>query len=130
MAEYVIKPKIEFKVTDQDIDDIMATALDCGISYWCREAEVVGGEYRGEWASDEISRGGILRLNDAESDDKWLLTKNKFLKGIKLWAESGWCRESNIDQCFFEGKLDTGNIDAIEADVIVQLALFGEVVFG
>ena len=125
MAEYVIKPKVEIKVTDQDIDDIMATALDCGISYWCREAEVVGGEYHGEWASDEISRGGKLRLYDAESDDKWILTKNKFLKGIKLWVENGYAKEA-----MYEGGLDTGMIDATGADMIVQYALFGEVVFG
>lgn len=125
MAEYVIRPKFEIKITDEDIDDIMATALDCGIVLWCREAEVVGDEYHGEWASDEIGRGGKLRLYDAESDDEWILTKDKFLEGIKLWVENGYGKDA-----MYEGGLDTGMIDAIGADIIVQFALFGEVVFG
>jgi len=123
--EYVIKPKFEFKISDEDIDDIMGTALDCGIYYWCCRAEVVGGIYHGEYASDEISRGGRLRLYDAESDDKWILTKNKFLKGFKAWLENGWGKDAIVD-----GRVDTGMIDAIGADMIVQFALFDEIVFG
>lgn len=28
-------------VTQEDVDDIMACALEGGISYWCSEAEIV-----------------------------------------------------------------------------------------
>ena len=34
-------------VTDEDIDDIMVSALEGGITYWCQEAEVIG-EHLGE----------------------------------------------------------------------------------
>ena len=44
----------------------MATALDGGITYWCNKAEVIGG-YLGEYASDQISRGGKLKLYDYEA---------------------------------------------------------------
>ena len=125
MGEYVIKPKVEIRIDDQDIDDIMATALDCGISYWACRAEVVGGVYHGEFASDEISRGGSLRIYDAESDDKWVLTKTKFLHGFRMWFENGWGRDALCD-----GRVDTGMIDAIGADQIVQFALFKDIVFG
>lgn len=54
-------PRIGVTLTQQDIDDIMASALDGGICYWCRMAEVVG-EYLGEYASDQISLGGSLIL--------------------------------------------------------------------
>ena len=124
--DYVIRPQIEIHLTDEDIDDIMATALDCGISYWCGEAEVVGGEYHGEWASDEISRGGELRLYDAESDDVWTLNLEKFLKGFQMWVEGGYAKDALEEN----GKIDTGMIDAIAADLIVQFAVFGEIVFG
>lgn len=68
MENYNIEVNKKYTVTPQDIDDIMVTALEGGINYWCRKAKVVG-EYLGECASDQISRGGSLILYDAESSD-------------------------------------------------------------
>ncbi len=123
-AAYTIHPEIEVRLTSQDIDDIMVTALEGGINYWCRKAEVVGGEYLGEYASDQISRGGSLMLYDAESDDKWELTLTKFLAGVKKYFEES-CHIRVED-----GALDASDIDGEDADCIVQYALFGEVQFG
>lgn len=112
-------------ITSQDIDDIVCTALEGGITYWCCKAKVVG-EYLGEYASDQISRGGKLILYDAESDDKWTLTRGNFLNGLRLWLMNGM----DVDHGVYEGKLDTGAIDASSADCIIQYALFGKIVFG
>lgn len=120
---FTVRPEIEVTVTRQDIDDIMATALEGGINHWCRKAEVVGG-YLGEYASDQISRGGPLILHDAESSDKWELTLEKLLDGIKLYLEEG-CHVHVEDN-----RIDACDIDADGADCIVQFAIFGEVVFG
>lgn len=111
-------------LTAEDIDDIMSGALDY-IGYWCRRAKVVG-EYLGEYASEQIARGGTLILYDAESSDKWELTRDKFLKGFQLWLENGM----DIYHGVSERELDTSVIDGPAADCIVQYALFGEVVFG
>ena len=119
---YNVRAEIVIGLTRQDIDDIMSTALD-SICYWCRKAEVVG-EYLGEYASDQISRGGVLVLYDAESPDWWELNREKFLNGVKLYFENG-CHVQVEDGC-----IDTGDIDANDADCIIQFALFGEVVFG
>lgn len=116
---------IPVTITSEDIDDIMITALEGGITYWCRKAEVVG-EALGEYASEQISRGGTLRLFDSESSDTWLLTRDKFIKGFKLWLESGTC-ESGV---LIESEVDTSGIDAECADAIIQYALFGDLVFG
>lgn len=123
---YVVRPEIEAKLTDQDIDDIMVGALEGGINYWCREAEVVG-DYLGEYASDQISRGGKLILHDAESNDKWELDLEKFLNGVKLWLQNGDDQYHALQK---DGTIDCCEIDGEMADLIVQYALFGEVVFG
>lgn len=126
MYEFDIVIEKKLKVTQEDIDDIMCSALEGGITYWCNEAEVVG-KYLGEWAHEQISRGGTLILHDAESDDKWELNRDNLLKGIaqayegNWFMEYGWCDGNVIDTC---------QVDAEVADVIVQLALFGEIVFG
>lgn len=117
---------INYKVTytKQDIDDILCAALEGGICYWCGEAEVVG-EYLGEYASDQISRGGTLILHDNESDECYELTPEKFEQGLaKFLSERG------TDVLTEEFALDTTEIDGSDADLIVQYALFGEVVYG
>ena len=124
--EFFIQATLNIKVTAQDIDDIMCSALEGGITYWCCKAEVVG-NYLGEFASEQISRGGTLKLYDAEEDEVYELTLEKLLKGIKLaiqenyYADYDWCDGTMLDTC---------QVDANVADVIIQLALFEEVVYG
>ena len=126
MENYNIEVNKKYTVTPQDIDDIMVTVLEGGINYWCRKAEVVG-EYLGEYASDQISRGGSLILYDAESSDNWELKLEKLLDGIQKAIEDNWF--SDYDW-YVGGGLDCCQIDGDVADVIVQLALFDEIVFG
>lgn len=122
MDIYKIYPEISIDISQQDIDDIMVCALEGGISYWCSKVEVVG-ECLGEY-SGQISRGGKLILHGAESDDRWTLTRTDFLNGLKRYIES-------VGHIIFdEACIDTSNIDAYDADCIVQLALFGDIVFG
>lgn len=127
MAEkkFIVRVRIELDVdlTAQDIDDIMATALEGGITAWCGCAEVVG-EMLGGYASEQISRGGSLILHDAESSDKWELTLEKFLKGMKLYYEQALSAE-------FAGEdIDSSDFDVDAVDCIIQFALFGKLVFG
>lgn len=122
---YDIQIVCKVNITSDDIDDIMACALEGGINYWCCCAEVID-KYLGDYASDQISRGGTLILHDAESSDKWDLTLDKFLKGMKLAIEQGIGLSVNLA----DGSIDIGEIDAEVADTIVQLGLFGEVMFG
>lgn len=126
MKTYNIEINKKYIVTSEDIDDIMCAALEGGINYWCRKAEVVG-EYLGDYASEQISRGGTLILYDAESSDKWELNIEKLLCGIEKAIEENWYPEY---EWFEDGRLETSQIDAEIADGIVQLALFDEIVFG
>lgn len=92
-------------------------------NYWCSRAEVVG-EYLGEYASEQISKGGELRLYDCESDEVYTLTLDKFLRGLATYISS--CCGFVVEN----GCLDPGAIDAEGADCIVQYALFGDVIYG
>lgn len=124
--EWEFKAERTVIVTQEDIDDIMGGALEGGITYWCCKAEVVEDDYYGEYASEQISRGGSLRLYDNETDEKYLLTLEKFLKGIRLAIKYGYGNDWFSD----DARLDCCMIDGEAADIIVQMALFGEVVFG
>lgn len=128
---FEIRTKITVYLTQQDIDDIMVSAFEGGINYWCRRV-VVQGDYLGKYASDQISRGGKLAiwLDEPFEDDKtcYVLDSDKFLAGFKLWIENDGNSYDAID--YSDGSVDCGQIDAICADEIIQYALFGEVVFG
>ncbi len=125
MPKFTVEIKFNVTLTQEDIDDIMVGALEGGINYWCREAEVLG-EYLGKYGSEQIARDGTLVLHDAESSDKWELTREKFLNGFKLWLENGGDEYGAVSG----SEVDCCNIDAGCADSIIQYAIFGEEVFG
>lgn len=129
--KFEICTKITVYLTQQDIDDIMVSVFEGGINYWCRRV-VVQGDYLGKYASEQISRGGKLAiwLDEPFEDDKtcYVLDRDKFLAGFKLWIESDGDSYDAIDHS--DGSVDCGQIDAVCADEIIQYALFGEVVFG
>lgn len=125
MKTFNVEIKMNVKLTEEDIDDIMCAALEGGISYWCRKAEVVG-EYLGEYASEQISRGGTLRLYDSEDDEVYELTLENLLHGFELWVIGGYDTYGSVSN----GEVDTMEIDAEKADQIVQLALFDEIIYG
>jgi len=99
-------------ITAEEIDDIMDSAPR-GISYWAGSAVIADGFPLGDYASEQISRGGKLRIYDAEGGKSYVLTRAKFLKGMGL----------------FTGDTEPTEIDDPAADTIIQFALFGEQVY-
>ncbi len=119
---------LQIAVTGEDIDDIMVSALEGGINYWCDNAKV-DGKYLGEYASEQISRGGTLILHDMEEDRNELLTKEKLLQGIRMYAEQP--EHSDIFEVVdHELHIDCGMVDAEVADAIIQYAVFSEIFYG
>lgn len=111
----------EVAVTAQDIDDIICTAFEGGITYWCYKAEVVGGKYLGQYASDQISRGGKLKLYvrdyDEQEESTFEFGLDDLLFGIEMYVNK-------------HGKFDIDECDAEVADSIIQYTIFKELVFG
>lgn len=123
-----IQVVIQIVVTGEDIDDIMASALEGGITYWCDKVKVEGHPL-GEYASEQISRGGTLILHDMEEGRNELLTKEKLLQGIKMYAEQP--KSSDIFEVIdHELHIDCGMVDAEVADAIIQYAIFSEIFYG
>ena len=128
--QQIVKMKVEFEVvvTNEDIDDIMCSALEGGINYWCCKAEVIG-DYLGEYGSDQISRGGQLKLHDYEDNQDYILTREKFVEGFKRYLkEPGATDILEFDDRKL--KVDCGQVDAEVADSIIQYALFDDVIYG
>ncbi|MGQ7794456.1 hypothetical protein ACUN0C_18780 [Faunimonas sp. B44] len=103
----------------QEVADLMITAIEGGSTYWLESCYLqVGTTTEKPWYADpDLYRQDFtLRLEfDGEVD---VLTKNKLEK-----AEGLMPRERL-------GRVLCGEYDAEDADVFLQLALFGEVVYG
>lgn len=128
--KFEVHAEITARLTQQDVDDIMVSALEGGICYWSDCVEVVD-RYLSEYASGQISRGGKLKIHVDEPFDEanteWYeLDMEKFAQGFRLWLENGGDRYGAVSN----GEVDTCEIDGEMADLIIQYALFGEVVYG
>ena len=119
-----LNANLNLKIFDGDIDDIMSTALEGGITYWCHRAEVVGGYlgYLGDCASEQISRGGKLKLYDSSDGKDYILTRENFMEGLKKYIEKR-------PRIVYNGGINAGQIDAEAADCIIQYAIFGELMY-
>lgn len=124
----IIEYKKSVAVTDDDIDDIMVCALEGGINYWCKRVDVVG-EYLGEYASEQISRGGSLVLIPFEEDEPKSIDKNAVLNGVKMYLESNKKPYDIIYPKNDIDGIDSCHIDALVSDMIIQYAAFGEQVY-
>jgi hypothetical protein len=123
MRTFEITNKIT--VFDQDMIDLLDTAFEGGIHYWCGEVKVCKEPIRPyRWMSDVIPAGGTLTLVDVDDDtdvaDEWELTEENMIKGIQQYMQ-----ENNYAST--EDLID--DHDANTADAIVQYALFGKLVF-
>jgi hypothetical protein len=117
VGKIVIDQEIDGKL----VDDILCTAFEGGINYWCtKKVVVVGDDYHGgDYASEVVSRGGTLNIYDGEEERWHVLGIENMIEGIRQWC---------IKYGSYAQLLD--DFDAGDADCIVQLALFGEVVYG
>jgi len=117
---------IEVEITQEDIDDIMCAALEGGIYYWCGEVEV-DGEYLGQYAHEQISRGGVLWLHDAEDEEAapYELTLEKFIQGLTMFIKNGHGDLVNIKN----KRIDPMDFDSECADCVIQYAVLGEIVY-
>ena len=132
MENFTVNIKIKLNITQEDIDDIVRTALEGGIGDWCRKVEVKG-DYLGEYASDQISRNGILKLYGYKTDEFYLLTRDRLLKGIVKYCKNvqNLCDIIYVkdNPCEQECELDCSMIDSVAADMIIQYAVMGDVIY-
>lgn len=114
-----IKVKIEIEVTPQQICDLFISAVEGGCVYWCDQMDFV---QRGKSASyQEASsfEGGDWHVvvHAGDEDETFLVTPGSLTKAF----------ERNVHRT---QELISGYYDAEDADVLIQWAAFGEIVYG
>lgn len=137
-------PQISFTVertmTVEDMEDIFTTAVESGysgIGYWAslddttadwktaeKQIKDAGASlYLGTIMTKILLNGGTIKIGDVEEDPikyEWELNMEKFKEGCKLYS-------ANRGDVLLA--LKDGAFDAVEADCLIQYAVFGEIVF-
>ena len=126
--------KTEVEVTPRRIADLMVTAIEGGIDYWCNSVKLLTAypEHQPWYDDENLYSGGDISIEVVELDPSseenvegsWIINLASMEKAFCLMQEygtpKGWHWRNFI----------TENDDAETADVWFQLTVFGEVVYG
>lgn len=103
--------------------DILSTAFEGGIGYWAIATNI---------ARDAEGNYAAITLEDAEGEEDWshLVDCDAIHRGIQAVFDE--LRGTKVHRNLLTAVIndDAGDIDADDADAIVQMACFGDVVYG
>ena len=149
-----INPQVTIKITKEDVVDILSSALGGGISYW---GGIVPNDRHYEeakkWLRENaepdyddgmicyeeiiaqiLFSGKSVTVRDIEDDKESWLSLSNLARGIETAFREGYYSSYNWlvpdGDGFGEWHLETSQIDSEVADVIIQIAVFGQVVYG
>lgn len=122
-----VEVPLSITITDEDVDDILVSAFEGGINYWCNGVTILGNPV-GDCASEHISRGGDVLIHDGEEGKEYKLTKDDVIRGIIKYVMNPTSCDI-LENVNHKLVLDTGYVDAGVADSIIQYALFGEILY-
>ena len=135
-TESTLNIRLEVVVTDENINDIMACALEGGINYWADDAQVIE-EYHGNNEYEHFLNNGKLAIHLIEGPiekhgPEWCeLDKKRFINGLRKYLQDPLAPYYILcyNDAYHRLEIDTGKADAVVCDMIFQYALFDEIVF-
>ena len=124
------------KIYDQLILDIFTTAIEGGINYWSWTDEY---KWMNEDGSDDFYNFFAL-IEETDNGPKHIVDRKTVVRGYELatesfqgdeicWSTSAPLSKKKILSPSYVDE-DSWDFDAGDADIIIQLGLFGEVVYG
>lgn len=120
----------------QFLFDAFVTAMEGGIGYWAYASKYHWRKDNEEGLSIDDVDGFYANIQDAECEDAFeptTINQAVIVKGInKIFKDDELQINQNIRADVINASLknDAGYLDAESADCIVQVGLFGEIVFG
>lgn len=118
------------EITPEQIANLIVTAFEGGIAYWATDAEltlVKSEPKESPWYADPAIYGSAFEIKFLDVEDGetvYTLTREKLIHGLTMLADP----KHNRHDCF-RSLLDD-DYDADDADVIVQMAVHGDIIFG
>jgi hypothetical protein len=107
-----------FEITNQQIADLMTTAIEGGSNYWCDQILMLKGQpVLKPWYADPLLYGSPFELKVGTK----ILTNDDLHRAMQQMADEYPTHFSDVVN---------DNPDADTADVFLQLAVLGEITYG
>ena len=124
----IINRRLE--ISDELIEDILCSAFEGGITYWAnniscedkKDMEKVGG-YKSEYLTKTKKKDAKLIIWTVD-DEKPKITKKSIIDALQKMDTPEYKYTKSLSRILSE------QYDADDADIVVQTACFGEVVYG
>jgi hypothetical protein len=125
----IINRRIE--ISDELIEYILCSAFEGGITYWAdnisckdnKDMKEVGG-WKHEYLTRTKKKDAVMYIHEAETGEKYPITKKSIIDALQKMDNPEYKYTKAL------GRILSETYDADDADIVVQTACFGEVVFG
>ena len=125
----IINRRIE--ISDELIEYILCSAFEGGITYWAnnisckdnKDMKKVGG-WKHEYLTKTKLKDAVMYIHESETEEKHPITKKSIIDALQKMDAPEYKYTKALNRLLY------GGWDASDADVLVQTACFGEVVYG
>ena len=119
------------EISDELIEDILCTAFEGGITYWAdniscednKDMKKVGG-CKHEYLTKTKKKDAVMYIHDISDEQKHPITKKSIIDALQKMDSPEYKYTKALSRILNE------QYDADDADIVVQTACFGEVVYG
>ena len=125
----IINRRIE--ISDELIEYILCSAFEGGITYWAnnvsckdnKDMKEVGG-WKHEYLTKTKKKDAVMYIHDSETGEKYQITKKSIIDALQKMDSPEYKYTKAL------GRILDETYDADDADIVVQTACFGEVIYG
>ena len=118
-------------ISDELIENILCTAFEGGITYWaenvsCKDREdmkKVGG-WKHEYLTKTKLKDAVMYIHESQTGEKYPITKKSIIDALQKMDNPKYSCTKAL------GRILDETYDACDADIAVQMACFGQVVYG
>jgi hypothetical protein len=121
---------IKREISDELIEHVLCCAFEGGITYWAnnvscednKDMKKVSG-WKHEYLTKTKKKDAVMYIHDLESEEKYPITKKSIIDALQKMDNFNNYRQA-LDRILNE------TYDADDADIMVQIACFKEVIYG
>jgi hypothetical protein len=121
---------IKREISDELIEHVLCCAFEGGITYWSnnvscednKDMKKVSG-WKHEYLTKTKKKDAVMYIHDLESEEKYPITKKSIIDALQKMDNFNNYRQA-LDRILNE------TYDADDADIMVQIACFKEVIYG
>ena len=125
----IINRRIE--ISDELIEYILCSAFEGGITYWAenvsckdnKDMKEVGG-WKHEYLTRTKKKDAVMYIHESETGEKYPITKKSIIDALQKMDSPEYKYTKAL------GRILDETYDADDADIVVQTACFGEVIYG